>query len=242
MCCLIIATPIQAYQREEKQMTDKVIFKEANVKGTMANIYLMDVPVVYASIQEPKDKYTPEGVPAGSLGKEYNLTAFVDKEQRDYLFDEILVNKSFFEVGNDKNKKRKIKYPLTTDEGEASVYAPYAELFGCSLTQKEFNSKGKPNVVNVIDADGEQIPDLVGNGSRCNIKLFAYKNSDDQWNVSLDTVQVIELVKYEGKGAAAVDDVLGVKIEHKTVQESAVKQPANEPVCAPDDFDDSIPF
>jgi hypothetical protein len=227
-------------------MTDKVIFKEANDKGTMANIYIMDVPVLYAVVHEVKDKFTPDGVPAGSLGKEYSLTAFLDKEQRDTLYDEIVVNKSFFEVGKDKNKKRKVKYPLQTDEGEDSVYAPYKGMYGCTLTLKQFNSKGKENILTVIDAEGNDLTDLVGNGSRCNIKLFAYKNSDDQWNVSLDTVQVIDLIKYEGNGSTVEDDVLGVTITKKAPSnvQSGSAEPENQPAGDNnfDDFDDDIPF
>lgn len=230
----------------------EVIFKEG--KSGMGNIYIQDVPVVYAVVQEPRDKWTPDGVPAGSLGEEYSLTAFVDEAVKDTLFDELLLNKSFFEVGVDKNKKRQIKYKLTSqvkdaDDDFVSVYDPYEGLYGVSLTLPALKKNGQANVLNIIDTEGEQIADLVGNGSVCTIKLFYYTNNDDQKNVTLDTIQVKDLVAYEGGGSSGgVDDVLGVTIQQKAAPDPVQDKPSGETKQEvadnrePEPEDDDIPF
>jgi len=228
-------------------MSDKVVVKES--KSGMGNIYILDVPIIYASVQEPKNKWTPEGVAAGSLGKEYSLTAFVDDEVKDYLYDDLLLNKSLLKVGVDKNKKRQIKYKLThqvndAEEGWVSAYDPYENLYGVSLTLPSLKKNGTPNVLNVIDTEGNQIDDLVGNGSVCTIKLFYYTNNDGQKNVTLDTIMLKELVAYEGGGAGGDDDVFGVKVQHKDAPE--IKQEPkpsdnSEPLDEPDE-DDPAPF
>lgn len=226
-------------------MNDKVIIKEG--KDGMGNIYLMDVPVVYAVVQEPKNKYTPEGVKPGSLGKEYSLITFVGENERVMLEDEMMLNKTFFKVGVDKNKKRQIKYKLTSqvkdaEEGWESPYDPYEDLYGFSLTLPENKKNGEPNVLNVIDAEGSQIEELVGNGSVCNIKLFYYTNKDDLKNVALDTVQVTELVHYEGGESSGVDDVLGVTIQQKQAPKSSNTSQSDDIDNGFDDFGDDIPF
>ena len=209
----------------------EVIFKEG--KSGMGNIYIQDVPIVYANVQEPRDKFTPDGVQSGSLGKEYSLTAFVDEATKDNLYDTLLLNKTLLKVGVDKNKKRQVKYKLTSqmkdvDDDFVSAYDPYEGLYGVSLTLPALKKNGAANVLNIINEEGEQITDSVGNGSVCTIKLFYYTNNDDQKNVTLDTIQVKELVAYEGGGATGgVDDVLGVTIQAKAAPE--VKQePAKE--------------
>ena len=223
----------------------EVIFKEG--KSGMGNIYIQDVPVVYAKVQEAVDKWTPEGVTAGSLGKEYGLTAFVDEAVKDYLFDELLLNKSFFKVGVDKNKKRQIKYKLTdqfkdVDDDFVSPYDPYEGLYGVSLTLPAKSKKGKTNVLNIINTEGEQIDDLIGNGSVCTIKLFYYTNNDDQKNVTLDTIQIKGLVVYEGGGSSGgVDDVLGVTIQQKAAPDPVQDKPSGE-TKQEAAVDDDIPF
>ena len=208
----------------------EVIFKEG--KSGMGNIYIQDVPVVYAKVQEAVDKWTPDGVQSGSLGKEYSLTAFVDEATKDYLYDTLLLNKTLLKVGVDKNKKRQVKYKLTSqmkdvDDDFVSAYDPYEGLYGVSLTLPALKKSGAANVLNIINTDGEQITDLVGNGSVCTIKLFYYTNNDDQKNVTLDTIQIKELVAYEGGNAGGVDDVLGVTIQQKAAPEVA-PEPAQE--------------
>jgi len=232
------------------------------------DIYLMNVPVYFANVHEPVNKYESVGE------KEYQLTAFVDGATREMLEDAML-NKQFFEVGKDKSKKkRKIKYKLSSQlvEGEKHHYDDVQGMHGVALTRHQLNSSGKSafkkwcgeggnpaafvassdmiaSPVIVIDKDGKPVTALVGNGSVCNIKLFAYKSKEDQLVASLDTVQVIELVEYVsngGSGGVVEDDILGsyqrntsVKVEPHDSDTGSKSEPKHNPA---DDFDDDIPF
>jgi hypothetical protein len=109
--------------------------------------------------------------------------------------------------------------------------------------------------VNVIDKDGQAFTQDIGNGSVCTLKLFGYRNPEGQLTVTLDTVQVVEHVPYEGKGSSdsVDDDILGVsykvkKVEAKVADEKeevpkAVKaKAAPQPEPTGDDFSDDVPF
>src|SRR5690554_8189279 len=122
-------------------------------------------------------------------------------------------------------------------------------MYGFTVARPEFSKQGKPMTINVIDKDGNEFTDNIGNGSVCNIKMFAYRNQDDQAVVMLDTVQVIEHVPYEAKGGSGSveDDVLGVTYKTKKAgasQEAVEEQKATKKQSEPevDDFDDQIPF
>jgi hypothetical protein len=225
-------------------MTTSIIVKQLPKSGTLEtfNVYIKNTPVFYAAVHEPKLKYQ-------SNDKEFSLTAFVDEETKDKLIDEVMLNKSFAQVGKDKTSKapRRIKYPLSSQVEEGKVnYDVVDGLFGFNVAKPEFSKKGNPMSVNVIDAEGNTFTENVGNGSVCTLKLFGYKNQDGQLTVTLDTVQVIEHIPYEGKTSAdsVEDDVLGVsykvkKSESKPVEQEAPKQSAPEPE---DDLDESLPF
>jgi hypothetical protein len=204
------------------------------------HIYLKEVPVVYASIQEPKKKFEGEG-------KEYCLTAFVNSETRTYLEDVAIVNKQLHEVGVGKNKLRKIKYP-TSDQREdgKDVYDAYKGLYGISLTRPEFKKDGTPSPVTVVDKDGEELTSLVGNGSVCNIKCFGYKNKEGLLNMQLELVQVLDLVAYEGKGDIQ-DDELGITVKRRKVDGpdetgSGVNQGTAQQNMSDFDNDEDRPF
>ena len=152
-----------------------------------------------------------------------------------------MVNKSFALVGKDKTSKppRRIKYPLSSQIEEGKVnYDVVDGMYGFSVAKPEFSKKGNPMSVTVIDAEGKPFSENVGNGSVVNLKLFGYRNQDNQLVVTLDTMQVIEHVPYEGKAVAdsVDDDVLGVS--YKVKKAEAKVKPAPQPV---DDLDD-IPF
>jgi hypothetical protein len=214
-------------------MTTSIIVKQLPKSGTLEtfNVYIKNAPVFYAAVHEPKLKYQ-------STDKEFSLTAFVDEETKDKLIDEVMLNKSFAQVGKDKTSKapRRIKYPLSSQVEEGKVnYDVVDGLFGFNVAKPEFSKKGNPMSVNVIDAEGNTFTENVGNGSVCTLKLFGYKNQDGQLTVTLDTVQVIEHIPYEGKTSAdsVEDDVLGVsykvkKADVKPAEQEAPKQPAPE--------------
>ena len=221
------------------------------------NLYIKNATVFYAVVHEPKKKYQSDE-------REYSVTVFVDEETKDKLLDEVMVNKSFALVGKDKTSKppRRIKYPLSSQVEEGKVnYDVVDGMYGFAVAKPEFSKKGNPMSVTVIDAEGKPFSENVGNGSVVNLKLFGYRNVDGQLVVTLDTMQVIEHVPYEGKAVAdsVDDDVLGVsykvkkaeaKVEAEQEQEApkqeAVKpkakvKPAPQPV---DDIDDGsdLPF
>lgn len=239
-------------------MATSIIVKQLPKSGTLEtfNVYIKNTTVFYAAVHEAKLKYQ-------SQDKEFSLTAFVDEETKDKLIDEVALNKTFALVGKDKTSKppRRIKYPLSSQVEEGKVnYDVVDGLYGFTLAKPQLSKKGNEMSVNVIDVEGEAFTANIGNGSVVNLKLFGYKNQDNQLVVTLDTVQVLEHVPYEGKGSAdsVDDDVLGVSYKVKKVEANkpaekeeepevpAVKgkaKPAKpEPAPNYDSFDDDIPF
>lgn len=222
------------------------------------NLYIKNCTVFYPVVHEPKKKYQSED-------REFSITVFVDEETKDKLLDEVMVNKSFALVGKDKTSKppRRIKYPLSSQTEEGKVnYDVVDGMYGFTVAKPEFSKKGNPMSVNVIGANGEPFTENVGNGSVCTLKLFGYRNQDNQLVVTLDTLQVLEHVPYEAKAAAdsVDDDVLGVSYSVKKAEAAPKaaepkqeakqeapktakkKQPVPEPIPDYDSFDDDIPF
>jgi hypothetical protein len=225
-------------------MSNQAKLNEVEGKGDFFHLYLMDVPVVFATVQAPKDKWAPDGVVKGSLGKEYSLTAFINEETKTFLEDTAMINKSMFKVGVDKNKKRKIKFPLSSqDEQERDTYDAYEGMYGISLTLPAVSKKGKENILTVVDAEGNEFKELVGNGSICSIRCWGYRNQDELLNIQMDIVKVMQHVPYEGGSGGAgmvVDDELGVSVA--IPEKNASQAPVQSGGSNLDDFDDDIPF
>lgn len=217
------------------------------------NVYLLNVPVFFAKVHVPQKKFQAEE-------KEYGVTVFIDEATKDKLLDEVMVNKTFAQVGKDKTSKppRRIKFPLSSQAEEGKTHYDAVDgMFGFTVAKAEFSKGGKRMFVNVVDAAGEKFTADIGNGSICSLKLFGYRNQDGQLVVSLDTVKVVEHVPYEGGGSGdgtVSDDILGVKYvpnrapAEEAPQEAAPKAAAGKPVAkaapapADDQFDDDIPF
>lgn len=211
-----------------------------------ANIYLMNCPVYFAVVHEPKLKYQ-------SQEKEFSVTVFVDEATKDKLLDEVMVNKTFSQVGVSKTSKppRRIKFALSsqTEEGKTS-YDDVDGLWGFNVTKNELSKKGKKMFVNVIGKDNKAFTENVGNNSICNIKLFGYVNQDSQYVVSLDTLQVIEHVVFEGKTGSdgtVTDEVFGTYSLNKAedsvedIQQVTQKPVQQQQQAEEEDFSD-IPF
>lgn len=213
------------------------------------NLYIKDATVFYATVHDPKKKYQSEE-------REYSVTVFVDEETKDKLLDEVMVNKTFSLVGKCKTSKppRRVKFPLSSQVEEGKVnYDVVDGMYGFTVAKPEFSKKGNPMTVNVIDAEGKAFTENVGNGSVCTLKLFGYRNQDNQVVVSLDTLQVLKHIPYEAKTSSDTveDDVLGVSYNVKKV-EAKVEEKAEEPKPAPkaqpkapepeDDEADPLPF
>ena len=224
-----------------------IVIRELPKTGGLetVNLYIKDASVFYATVHDPKKKYQSED-------REYSVTVFVDEETKDKLLDEVMVNKSFALVGKDKTSKppRRIKYPLSSQVEEGKVnYDAVEGMYGFTVAKPEFSKKGNPMTVNVIGADGSAFTENVGNGSVCTLKLFGYRNQDNQVVVTLDTLQVLEHVPYEQKAAAdsVEDDVLGVSYKVKKVDTKAAEEAPVKPQAAPepepeDDNADPLPF
>jgi len=219
-----------------------IIIKRLPKSGTLesVNLYIKNVTVFYACLHEARKKWQAEDC-------EYKMTAFVDEATKDELLDEVLVNKMFLQVGVDKTSKppRKIKYPLSTQVEEGKAHYDLVDgLFGFNLTKPEFSKKGNRMFVNVIDSEGKTFTENVGNGSVVTVKLFGYYNADGQLNVTLDTVQVLEHVPYEGGNSGVIeDDVLGVSYAIQK-DEGAAKDAPSKPQQQEEqeDFGSDIPF
>lgn len=232
-------------------MTTSVIVKQLPKSGTLEtfNVYVLNAPVFYAAVHSPKLKYQ-------STDKEFSLTAFVDEATKDKLLDEVMLNKGFALVGKDKTTKppRRVKYPLSSQVEEGKTNYDVVEgMYGFGLAKPEFSKKGNAMTVNVIDKEGQAFTQDIGNGSVCTLKLFGYRNPEGQLTVTLDTVQVIEHIAYEGKSSSdeVVDDVLGSykvkKSEPKAADEKAEQAPVSKPAAKQNDVDtsfeeDSLPF
>ncbi len=229
-------------------MTTSVIVKQLPKSGTLEtfNVYILNTPVFYATVHDVKTKYQ-------SQDREYSLQSFVTEETKDKLIDEVMVNKTFAEVGVTKTTKapRRIKFPLSSQVEEGKVnYDVVKGMHGFTVAKPEFSKKGNKMTVNVIDKDGNAFSENIGNGSICTLKLFGYRNPEGQLTVTLDTVQVVEHIPYEGKGSSdeVVDDVLGSykvkKAESKVEEEPVAQKLKAAPQVEPeDDFDDTLlPF
>lgn len=224
-----------------------VIVKEMGKTGGLEclNVYITNVPTYFAKVHEPKFKYQSQ------TEKEFSATIFVDEAAKDKLLDEVMLNKSFALVGKDKTSKppRRIKFPLSSQVKEDETHYDAVDgMFGFTVAKPEYSKKGKKMSVNVIDKEGKPFTENVGNGSICTFKLFGYKNQDNQVVVTIDTVQVIEHVPYEGNSAGSgtvVDDVLGVSYSVKPAEE-VVEPPKQQEAkkSAPEpEFDDTdLPF
>lgn len=232
------------------QVSTSVIVKQLPKSGTLEtfNIYILNTPVFYATVYDVKFKYQ------STTEKEYSLQSFVDEETKDKLIDEVMLNKTFAEVGVTKTTKapRRIKFPLSSQVEEGKVnYDVVKGMHGFTVAKPEFSKKGNKMSINIIDKEGNAFTDNIGNGSICTLKLFGYKNQDGQLTVTIDTVQVIEHIPYEGKTSAdsVDDDVLGVSYKVKKVEAKAEEQEAPAPKAKPipqpepeTDEEDLLPF
>lgn len=230
-------------------MTTSVIVKQLPKSGTLEtfNVYVLNAPVFYAAVHTPKSKYQ-------STDKEFSLTAFVDEATKDKLLDEVMLNKGFALVGKDKTTKppRRVKYPLSSQVEEGKTNYDVVEgMYGFGLAKPEFSKKGNAMTVNVIDTEGKAFTQDIGNGSVCTLKLFGYRNPEGQLTVTLDTVQVVEHIPYEGKTSAdsVDDDVLGVsyKVKKAEVKQEEAQSDKPAPKAAPeveaeDDELSDLPF
>ena len=224
-------------------------------EGKFEFLYLKNTPVYFAKILELSKKYQSDDL-------EYQMTVFVDTDTREKLelpVDEggVAINKQLFEVGKDRNKKKKIKFPLESQlkDGEKVSYDAVEGLHGLSLSLNELTKKGNKSILKVVDKDGKDWDKskAIGNGSIVTVKCFGYRNQDEQLVVSLNLVMVVEHVPYEGgnSGGMVEDSILGVSYDMSSAYEAneasnestaqSIKDSAND-TSEEVDFEDDIPF
>lgn len=215
------------FKTEVKYKMDKA----AEGKGLeLGHVYFKNVPVTYAKVHELVENYNKDG-------KEYQLTAFIDNESLE-VCEGLPIHKVFMEVDKSKFKKgaNRGKIKFSTDN---EMYKDYAGMHGVSLALSEFTKKGKKNTLKVLDSKGQPIKDLVGNGSICTLKCFAYRNSDGELVVSLNTVVVIKLVEYteSGNGGGGFDEELGFEIPDNEFEDQELAEDDTPPFDTLDEDD-----
>ncbi len=192
-------------------------------KGAFEFIYV-DGLVQYASLQKPKRAYKSEAM-------EYSMNLFILKEDVDAL-EAIPLNKIFFQVGVDKNKVKKIKYPIET-------HKEFEGLYGFGLHRPAVNKDGEPTFVTVIDKDRKPFKKLIGNGSKVKVKCYGWRTEEKLLTIAIDTVQVLDWVEFEESNEIFDDEFGGAYERRQNVPESskpAYQDPESE--TSVDDDDD----
>ncbi len=210
------------------------------VEGKNEFLYLKNVPIFFASILSTKKKYQEE------KAREYAMTVFVDTETREKLelpTDEggVAINKELKEVGKDRNKKKKIKFPLEKQlkDGKGTAYDEVNGMHGVSLALNEYTKSGKKSILKVVDKDGKNWPKdkLIGNGSVVHVKCFGYRNVDDQLVVFPNLVVIVDHVPYEGGNGTFEDDELGISFDLTEEYEAQAGEDDQKQESADDDDD-----
>jgi|SRR5690554_3546742 len=205
-------------------------------------VYIKDVVAYYASVHDPKKKYEKPAPDASNQSEnEYAITLFMSEEDAETLMDDIKINKTIAEVGVTKNKKRKFRFPLSSQVEEGKPhYDDVKGLWGAQFTLNEFTNQGKKAELFVVGPDGKPFTDLIGNGSRVTVKLFCMRNREDLLNTRLNLVQVLEHVPYEGGtgGGDIVDDELGITIDRSEFNTAKAEKKAEASIAAELDEDD----
>jgi len=174
----------------------------------MGHLYLYDVPVTYAQVIKPSKKYQSEDTA-------YQINLFVDKATLTQL-EEIGLNKEMAEVGVTKIKKGtnrgQLKYKLDDVNGEYD--GMFAAQFSRDTVKRDKAGAFVKNIspLKVVDHEGNEFTQDVGNGSICTVKMFAYRNEENLLVVMLDTVVVLQHVAYN-KEDSYYDEELGITIK-----------------------------
>ncbi len=181
-------------------------------------LYIHDALVWWARLKEPVKDFN-------GVGKEYQMTIFVSKEDADKLQIDIGLNKEPGLVDVDKVKQGSTRGAFRFS---SEKYNGTEGLYGIKLSMKELAKSGRPNQPPVVvNSDKEVFDGDIGNGSTVSIKLSGYRNSNTDALIitSIQMVMVKNLVEYESThdSNTIYDEEFGVSI----------KKP-----LAGDDFDD----
>lgn len=184
-----------------------VKFKEENQA-----LYLKDVTLYWASILQPKPNYAGDA-------NEFIANVIVSASDAKAL-KKVKLNKELKEIGVD------------VDEN-LEMYPDHEGSFLFKAKCPEFTNKGKKLQVKVVDKEGKDVTQNVGNGSKANLKFFVWEATmgaaKGKLNSRLNVVQVTDLIPYND-ASGGFDDELGIDLSNSKPDDM-------------DDFDDDdIPF
>jgi hypothetical protein len=143
------------------------------------NVFIKDVIFYYASVQSPKPNY-------GKTGNEYSVQALITKDEMQRL-KAMKVNKTFKNI---------------EDEGLLDKYPEGKGRYLVSFKCPESSSTGKELSIRVVDASGKPMEDLIGNGSKGQLKLWLMEGqglSKGKMNARLNAMMVEVLKEYHKK-------------------------------------------
>lgn len=221
------------------QFNTSVVYKVTQeAKGNnleLGYLYFKNVPVNYAQVLKAGKKYQSEDLA-------YQLHVFINADTAERL-NEFGVNKEFAEVGVTKiakgKNRGKVKYKVGEDHPENE---PYEGMFAAQLTRETVKRDKKTGEITkthtplkVVDAEGEEFFEEVGNGSICTIKCFTYRNEEDMLVLMMDTVVVVDHVPCVREDNS-FDEELGITIKPSTKTAKKEAAPVDE-----EEADEEIP-
>ena len=215
----------------------KVTQEQKGKNLEMGYLYFKGVPVTFAQVLKPGKKYQSEDTA-------YQLNLFIDKETAEAT-EAIGLNKELAEVGVTKIKKGanrgELKYKL--DEHNTPYVGMFAAQFSRNTVKRDKEGVIQKTLepLKLIGPDGKPFTEEVGNGSICDVKMFAYRNADNMLVVMLDTVVVREHVAYSRDGDY-YDEELGITIKASAKAEPKAEATPTTSQPDPEDFSDDIPF
>lgn len=154
--------------------------------GKMISLEIRGI-IDFPKVHEPVAKYRKEES-TNMQDKEYTVNLRLTTEKEISNFISILAGIGITVKNPEKDTNiGKFDRRLKEDK-EGNMYFTFK--------RNAMNSKGKIAELEVVDAEGEDIPKniLIGNGSEAIIKLFAYETSDGEMSLGLGGIQVLTLV------------------------------------------------
>lgn len=143
------------------------------------NVIIKDVIFYYAKVQEPALNYA-------KTGNEFSVQALITKEEMQKL-KVMKINKTFKNI---------------EDEGLLEKFPEGKGRYLVSFKCPEKTSTGKELSIRVVDASGKVMPDLVGNGSKGQLKIWLMEGqglSKGKMNARLNAMMVEALKEYHKK-------------------------------------------
>lgn len=141
-------------------------------------------PVQYARVHEPVDKYKGDA-------REYKIDLLLDEAK----------HKEMLALFEKHNISVKVNNPSTKEYVDR--IRPNTEgVLTLTIRRNEFNSKGNPAHIAVMDSRRVPIPPnvLIGNGSLCEVEIMITRNSESGEGVMrLSGVQVLNLVPFKAE-------------------------------------------